>query len=279
MNEKYKGSALLQKKFTVDFLSKKMKVNEGEVPQYYVEESHPAIISPDEWNSVQAELAKRKGSGRRHRQTSVFSGKIFCGDCGEIYGSKVWHSTDKYRRVILQCNGKFQGGHKCETPHLYEPQLEAMFISAMGEYLSDRGSTVKELLTLKHTLTDTDFIDEDIRTLQQELEITTGMIRVCINGNASNTLTEEEYQAKHSELCSRYEAADQKLSALKKQRVQMENDAIAIGGLLFELTELQDLPISFNEKLWNAAIDHVTVFADERVVFHFRDGKDITELL
>ena len=45
-NEKYKGSALLQKRFTVDFLTKKSKVNEGEVPQYYIEESHPAIISP-----------------------------------------------------------------------------------------------------------------------------------------------------------------------------------------------------------------------------------------
>ena len=45
-NEKYKGSALLQKSFTVDFLTKKTKVNEGEVPQYYVEDSHPAIIEP-----------------------------------------------------------------------------------------------------------------------------------------------------------------------------------------------------------------------------------------
>ena len=47
-NEKYKGCAVLQKKFTVDFLSKKMKVNEGEVPQYLVEQSHPAIIDPDQ---------------------------------------------------------------------------------------------------------------------------------------------------------------------------------------------------------------------------------------
>ena len=43
-NEKYKGDALLQKKFTVDYLTKKTKKNEGEVPQYYVEDSHPAII-------------------------------------------------------------------------------------------------------------------------------------------------------------------------------------------------------------------------------------------
>jgi DNA invertase Pin-like site-specific DNA recombinase len=43
-NEKYKGSAILQKSFTVDFLTKKVKTNEGEVPQYYIEKSHDAII-------------------------------------------------------------------------------------------------------------------------------------------------------------------------------------------------------------------------------------------
>lgn len=43
-NEKYKGDALLQKKFTVDFLTKKQKVNEGEVPQYYVTDSHESIV-------------------------------------------------------------------------------------------------------------------------------------------------------------------------------------------------------------------------------------------
>jgi hypothetical protein len=53
-NEKYKGDALLQKRFTVDFLTKTTKVNEGEVPQYYVQHSHPAIIEPDEFNAVQA---------------------------------------------------------------------------------------------------------------------------------------------------------------------------------------------------------------------------------
>ena len=52
-NEKYKGSALLQKKYTVDFLTKKLKKNNGEVAQYYVEDSHPAIINPDEWELVQ----------------------------------------------------------------------------------------------------------------------------------------------------------------------------------------------------------------------------------
>ena len=119
-NEKYKGCAILQKKFTVDFLSKKMKVNEGEVPQYIVEQSHPAIIDPDQWEKVQTEMAVRKSRGRHHNCLSPFSAKIVCGDCGEYYGPKVWHSTDKYRRVIWQCNRKFKGEHCCGTPHLYE---------------------------------------------------------------------------------------------------------------------------------------------------------------
>lgn len=92
-NEKYKGSAILQKKFTVDFLTKKVKKNEGEVPQYYVEHSHPAIIAPEEWEQVQKEYRLRKSYGRHRNSLSPFSSKIICGDCGSFYGAKVWHST------------------------------------------------------------------------------------------------------------------------------------------------------------------------------------------
>ena len=48
---------ITQKNFTIDFLTKKQKKNEGEVPQYYVEGSHPAIISEIDFDMVQAEIA------------------------------------------------------------------------------------------------------------------------------------------------------------------------------------------------------------------------------
>lgn len=54
-NEKYSGDAVLQKSFTVDFLSKKMKKNAGEVPQYIVTDSHPGIIDKAEWELVRLE--------------------------------------------------------------------------------------------------------------------------------------------------------------------------------------------------------------------------------
>ncbi|HEX3037802.1 MAG TPA: recombinase family protein, partial [Oscillospiraceae bacterium] len=53
-NEKYKGDAILQKCFTVDFLTKKRKANEGEVPQYYVTNSHPSIVSEEVFDLVQS---------------------------------------------------------------------------------------------------------------------------------------------------------------------------------------------------------------------------------
>lgn len=59
----------------------------------------------------------------------------------------------------------------------------------------------------------------------------------------------------------------------------MEADAITIGGMMFELGELDTLPVTFDEKLWHGTIDHVTVYADERVVFHFKDGKEIVTML
>jgi DNA invertase Pin-like site-specific DNA recombinase len=128
-NEKYKGDALLQKKFTTDFLTKKMKVNEGEVPQYYVEKSHAAIVEPLEWDMVQTEIARRRSLGRAYSGNSVFSSKLVCGDCGGFFGQKVWHSNDPYRKLIWRCNSKFKGEAKCATPHLDTETIQQKFLT------------------------------------------------------------------------------------------------------------------------------------------------------
>lgn len=278
-NEKYKGSALLQKQFTVDFLTKRMKDNAGEVPQYYVEESHPAIINPDEWEAVQIEMSKRKNSVKRHTCNSPFSGKIICGDCGEIFGSKVWHSNSKYRRIIWQCNHKFEGIHKCATPHLYEETIKQHFIQVISKYLSNRDAVIEDLQYVKRSMCDTDFIDSDIEKAEHEMEILSGMIHQCIMQNASAEVTEEEYHKNYADLTERYEKQKDHLNELLGIRQSMEETALTLSGMLFELAELDDLPIEFNETLWNATIDHVTVHDDERIVFTIKDGTEITTML
>ena len=116
-NEKYKGDALLQKSYTADYLTKKKKVNHGEVPMYYVQDNHEAIISPEIFDAVQHEIERRKNSGSRYSGVDILSAKLICGECGCFYSPKVWHSTDKYRRIIYQCGHKYRKQKRCSTPH------------------------------------------------------------------------------------------------------------------------------------------------------------------
>ena len=278
-NEKYKGAALLQKKYTVDFLTKTMKVNEGEVPQYYVENSHPAIIKPAEWEAVQVEMEQRRSKGKRYDCKSPFSGMIFCGDCGGVYGSKVWHSNDPYRRVIWRCNHKYDSGEKCGTPHIREEVLKERFVEALGQYMDDPEERLDGLSYVMKAMTDTDFIDADIDQAEQDLQLLSGMIRSCIMMNASAAMTEQEYQQQYTELTRQYEAKRAEYDALLEERKKMDATAIIFSGILFELGELDEIPADFKESLWHTLVDRVTVYADERIVFSFKDGTEITTML
>lgn len=73
------------------------------MPQYYVENNHEVIISPQVFDWVQQEEIKRRRKGRgRYSGVSIFSSKIKCGQCGGWYGAKVWHSTDKVQQLIAE---------------------------------------------------------------------------------------------------------------------------------------------------------------------------------
>ena len=111
-NEKYKGDALLQKTFTVDFLTKTTKRNEGEIPQYYVTGNHEAIIAPAVWDQVQREIELR--STRPRSFAHPFASRIQCGCCGGWYGSKTWHAGSKYEKRVWRCNRRYDKTRACQ---------------------------------------------------------------------------------------------------------------------------------------------------------------------
>lgn len=121
-NEKYKGDALLQKEFTVDYLQKKVKKNEGELPQYYVKEDHEPIISPWLFDYVQKRLKERGDVPGRYSGVTVLSSKLECGVCGSLYTPRPWHSTS-YNNLVWQCRNKTKKGQKCPTLNLYDRLL------------------------------------------------------------------------------------------------------------------------------------------------------------
>ena len=275
-NEKYKGDALLQKKFTVDFLTKKQKVNEGEIPQYYVEGSHPAIITAIDFDMVQAEIARRQTLGRAYSGSSIFASKLICGDCGGFYGQKVWHSTDAYRRVIWRCNSKFSGEAKCETPTLAAEIIQQMFLKAFNQLIGSREQVIKACEAMREIVSDCTALDAEIDALNDEIQVVAELVNQCIKENASKEQSQEEYARKYNRLVKRYEKATDRLKVVtadRESRMQRDRELrIFIGSI-----EKQPLVLeAWDESLWLTLLETATVHKDNSITFRFKNGTEIT---
>lgn len=275
MNEKYKGDALLQKVYTVDFLSKKKKVNEGEVPQYYVEHNHDAIIEPSVFEAVQKQVALRCSGKNRQSCVGIFSSKIKCGDCGSWYGSKVWHSTSKYRKTIWQCNHKFDGGEKCSTPHLDEETIKELFVKAVNILFTEKDEIIDNFNAIKNTLFDVRELETERAQLQEELNVVAEMIQQCVNENARIALDQEEYQRRYDGLAERFDGVQAQLDevshAITERQAQREKIEMFLAGL----ERQEGLLTEFDESLWYSMVEYVTVFNKEDIRFTFKDGTEI----
>ena len=148
-NEKYMGDALLQKRYTVDFLTKKQKVNRGELPQYYIEQDHEPIVSPEVFQEVKRLMETTSKIPRVNPTHNAFANKIHCGDCGEFYGRKS-HSNYRFNkknlRYVWGCNGKYEQKALCKTPFLHEGAIRFMFNKAVQSFYRDDPSLGEECL-------------------------------------------------------------------------------------------------------------------------------------
>ena len=128
-NEKYTGDLLLQKFYTVDFLTKKVARNTGQLPQYYVENSHDPVIPKDIFLQVQAEMARRKHNWRdfRYSMNSPLSGRTFCGNCGCPYrkANSTWRCESKL-------NKKRHPGVECGMDSIRDEDLRRAVVEAMN---------------------------------------------------------------------------------------------------------------------------------------------------
>ncbi|MEE5993589.1 MAG: recombinase family protein [Oscillospiraceae bacterium] len=272
VNEKYKGDALLQKYYISDFLTKKMKKNTGELPQYYVKEDHEAIIEPEVFDYVQKIIAGSDGR-RRKSSISLLSSKICCGDCGSFYGSKVWHSTDKYRKVIWQCNHKFEG-KKCTTPHLTEEQIKKLFVKAVNQLIERRAEIISEYDDIINIVLSTEALEKQYTKLNFEMSQLETENEELIDLNATVALDQDEYRKKRDAIVEKYE----KLKAQSEKVMQeMTDKEVRKGAIIRFWKEFEKLNFltEFDDLLWVSLVDTLTVYSKEKILFTFRDGNTI----
>ena len=272
-NEKYKGDALLQKSYTVDFLTKKKKMNEGEIPQYYVRDNHEAIIPPETFEMVQALMATRKKGKNRLSSVSVFSSKIKCADCGSWYGPKVWHSNDAYRKVIWQCNHKFEN-QKCATPTLTEDEIKELFLRTANKVVDQKEQFIAIYEQVLMKSLDTTALESELSELETEINIAAELIEECINENAHIALDQSEYQKRYDSLVVRFDKAKARHTEVADLIAERTARRHQIEAYLKELRDREPLT-EFRETDWLAMVDYITVHSKDDIRVTLKDGTEI----
>jgi site-specific DNA recombinase len=268
-NEKYIGDALLQKTYTVDFLTKKRVKNNGIVPQYYVENSHEAIIPREIFMQVQEELIRRRivhtspnGKNRTFSSTHCFSKMIICGGCGEFFRRIHWNNRGK-KSIVWRCISRLENtGQFCDARTVLESTIEQVLVRAINQTLCDKNtflSILKENIetVLSHendtTLAD---IDKRLAELQSEL--------------VKLASSKADYEKVGYEI---YRLRDE------KQKIQMDNiNREEVKKRIADMDAfLREQPTSINkydEQLVRRLIEKVTVYEDKFTV-EFKSGATV----
>lgn len=274
-NEKYKGDALLQKEYTTDFLQKTKKVNEGEIPQYYVEGHHKAIISPEQFDFVQLEIQKKKEQ-RRKSGNSIFSSKIKCGCCGSWYGGKVWHSNTKYRKSIYRCNKKYQAGEEpCNSPVLNEEQIKEIFLKALNSLTVVKEEVKQNLKILLNTVCNTSNLEIKLENLKEELILLSQQIEKLIRKNAMSIEDQKKYKEKEEQLRNMYGNKFDEITNLK-QEIKLKNDTKKeILSFMQNIDNLEGNYNAFDEELWVGLVDYIELNKNRIAKVIFKGGTEI----
>lgn len=142
-NEKYTGNALLQKKFVADHLTKALKRNRGELPQYYAEGTHPPIIDEHTYQKAQEILNGRQErfKGKNSKGGYPFTSMIVCGGCGKKYKRKNNHG-----RVYWNCSTYLEFGKEaCQAKQIPENILQEIVADVLGASSFDEKIFIDEI--------------------------------------------------------------------------------------------------------------------------------------
>ena len=279
-NEKYKGDALLQKTYITDPISKRVKKNNGELPMYYVENSHPAIIERRIFDRVQEEIARRAGK-KKVKQTGTktelgrYSGKyaltelLYCGECGTPYRRCTWSRNGK-KKIVWRCVSRLDYGKKyCKnSPSVEESRLHNAIAAAITKKANSEEINIGGIMNHIESFgsqRDTDGIIQRQRRIAEIEKVIDDLARLN-----SDEAQSGELDYKFSELYA-------ELYSVKDELEEMQSDAATLDGdMLNEMREvvtgLKNHPVEYDDKVVRQLIDCIKVMSADMIKICFKDG-------
>lgn len=286
-NEKYKGDALLGKTYVEDCISKKVRVNAGERPQYYVENNHPAIIDAATFARVQEELARR-ASKRKVKQTGTtteqgkYCGKyaltelLICGECGTPYRRCTWNVGGK-KRIVWRCINRLDYGKKyCHhSPTMEEAPLQNAIMDAV---LKTAQIDPNVLQTLKQHIQlglgagagEDKSVEIQIRIAQIDQEF-----KILLNSVTAENQQELLTDPRITDLMTEKRQLEKELAEYAAAEQHRQNTASRLDNIFTILDGMKNHPLTYDDAVIRQILQCVIVESKEKIKVVFIGGMEV----
>ena len=189
----------------------------------------------------------------------------------------MWHSTDKYRRVIYRCNKKYaHKGKPCGTRHLTEAEIKQIFVKALNSLVEVKENVIAELQALIDSICRTgELIEEHDRT-EQELSVLAERLETLIRENARVAQNQTAYLKQENEIRALYVEKQGHLARLDEQIAERESKRKTLETIIQVVCGINGEQVAFDEDLWGGLLDYIVVKEDGAAVVVFKGGIEIS---
>ena len=289
-NEKYKGDVLTNKTYVTDPISKVTKINNGERPQHYIENHHPAIIDSATFGRVQEEMARRNGK-RKVKQvgTKTEQGKysskyaltelLVCGECKTPYRRCTWTVGGK-KKIVWRCINRLDYGKKlCHTsPTIEESVLQDAIMCAI---MKTAKQNIEVLTTLKtHIAMGLEISDTEDEAMEMQIRIAEidAEFKTMLQGVAADTI-ESFDEEKATRLMTEKTELQNRLNQITESKQKRENAKSRLDEIFTILDGLENHPMTYDDQIVRQLLECVVVESKTQIKIIFIGGLEINHTL
>lgn len=287
-NERYCGDMLLQKTFTENPITKKVKKNRGEMAKYLISNNHPAIIDRDTYKLVQMEVArrasKRKTADKTITEQGKYSGKfaltelLVCGECGSPYRRITWTKKGKSRKVWRCLSRVEHGTQYCShSISVDEEKLKKAICRALNKIIEHKQEAMDLIMSnLSYAVTGDDdvlyisSIENQLKDLDEEMD---RAVRLSQNSEGDP----ERFRQMISELCRQMTALRQELELTKAKLATNEKVSAEIERIKETLSDETVKFSEYDEVTVRRLVEYIRVMADGKIIVVLKGGMSIEE--
>lgn len=289
VNEKYSGDALLQKTYVTDCITKKTRKNNGELPMYLVKNHHEPIISHEDFNRVQEEMARRsakrviadkltKTEQGKYSAKYALSELLICGECGEHYRRVTW-TAKGFKEIKWRCVSRIQyGKKKCHSsPTIDEQALHRAILSAVNEFCTVKDDVAKALReSITEVLDPTQ--NGSVQAAQQRIDELAHNMDELIK-LATVPETAQSAMSDIAKFSDEMKAFREFIETEKAKQAAAQHGSDELNKVL-ERLEQEDFTLTeYNDIVTRQLIERITVESKDTITITFKGGFEIRKEL